>query len=276
MELMRFRVSIVVVAIALALPAYAQHGAGGGFSSHSGSSGHTGFAGHPGFSGSGGFSRSAPPVGNGGLVRPGFGRFAPPARSGFRVPYQGPGFAQSRPSYRSGFGGSNYGWNRGRYRSWAYGYGYPGYAGYLGYPYPYVIDPGFYDWGDSGGYDDNAQGSASSYPDVPPYADYGPVPDAPPAPAYGQAPPAPAPISRQPYAGSISSAPEVQQPLTVIFKNGRAPETMQNYMMNSKTLTDLDQQHYEQIPLDQIDMAATEQTNRTRGVDFRAPAASRD
>jgi hypothetical protein len=61
----------------------------------------------------------------------------------------------------------------------------------------------------------------------------------------------------------------------VIFKNGRASETMQNYMVNSRALTDLDQQHYEQIPLDQIDVAATEQANRARGLDFQVPAASR-
>lgn len=83
-------------------------------------------------------------------------------------------------------------------------------------------------------------------------------------------------MARQPYAGSFSSIPEVQQPLTVIFKNGRPPEMIQNYMMSSRTLTDLDRQHYEQIPLDQIDVAATEQLNRTRGVDFQIPAMSRE
>jgi hypothetical protein len=246
-----------------------------GFSSHSGVSGHAGFAGHPGFSGSSGFSRPAPSIGNG-LMRPGFGRFAPPARSGFRIPYQGRGFAQSRPQYLSGFGDGRYGWNRGRYGPrvvYGYGYGY-GYPGYLGYPYPYVIDPGFYDWGDSGG-SDNAQGLAPGYQDAPPYADYGSEPDAPQEPGYTQPLPALAPMARQPYAGSIPSAPEVEQPLTVIFKSGRAPVTMLNYMMNSSTLTNLDRQHYEQIPLGQIDIAATEQTNRTRGVDFQVPASSR-
>jgi hypothetical protein len=180
------------------------------------------------------------------------------------MPYQGAGFAQSRPPYRSGFGYGNYAWHRGRYQPrivYSYGYGYPG---YLGYPYPYVIDPGFYNWGDSGG-SDNAQGLAPSYPDAPPYADYGAEPGVQREPGYGQTLPAPAP-----------SSPDVEQPLIVIFKNGRAPETMQNYMMNSSTLTDLDRRHYEQIPLGQIDMAATEETNRTRGVDFLVPAASRE
>jgi hypothetical protein len=84
-------------------------------------------------------------------------------------------------------------------------------------------------------------------------------------------------MTRRPYAGSAaSSGPVTEQALTVIFKNGRAPATMQNYMVNSRALTDLDQQHYEQIPLDQIDIAATEQTNRARGLDFQVPAASRE
>jgi hypothetical protein len=81
-------------------------------------------------------------------------------------------------------------------------------------------------------------------------------------------------MPRSAYAGS-TPPPEPEQAIRVIFKNGRAPATIQNYLMNSRTLTDLDQQHYEQIPLDQIDMAATEQANRARGLDFQVPAASR-
>ena len=61
----------------------------------------------------------------------------------------------------------------------------------------------------------------------------------------------------------------------MIFKDGRASETMKNYMVNSRALTDLDQEHYEQIPLDQIDVAATEQANRARRLDFKVPAGSR-
>jgi hypothetical protein len=66
------------------------------------------------------------------------------------------------------------------------------------------------------------------------------------------------------------------QPLTVIFKSGRAPVKMQNYMMTPKLLTDLDSQHYEQIPLDQIDFAATQRVNSTAGVGFQIPGATRD
>jgi hypothetical protein len=65
-----------------------------------------------------------------------------------------------------------------------------------------------------------------------------------------------------------------EQPLTVIFKTGRAPVKMQNYMMTAKVLTDLDSQHYEQIPLDQIDFAATQRVNGSTGVGFQIPGAS--
>lgn len=150
-----------------------------------------------------------------------------------------------------------------------YGYGYPGWPGY--YPYPYVIDPGFYDWGDSGDSAYDQGGPASAYA---PYTDYGDAyPESPQAPYNAPQPYAqsPAPV----YPGAASLAPE-GEPLTLIFNNGRAPQKMQNYMMNAKALTDLDPQHYERIPLDQIDVAATEQANRARGVDFQVPGARQE
>jgi hypothetical protein len=51
---------------------------------------------------------------------------------------------------------------------------------------------------------------------------------------------------------------------------------MRNYMLNSRLLTDLDRDHYQQIPLDQIDVAATVQANRAHGLDFEVPGTSRD
>jgi hypothetical protein len=62
----------------------------------------------------------------------------------------------------------------------------------------------------------------------------------------------------------------------VIFKGSRAPVTMQNYMLNSASLTNLDGGHFEKIPLEQIDVAATEQANRSRGIDFQVPVPSHD
>lgn len=145
-----------------------------------------------------------------------------------------------------------------------------------------MIDPGFYDWGapDDSSYD---QGLAAN--DYAPYTDYGGAYDAdaqgsdypPPYPqqAYGQAPPASP--SRPGYPGATSSASATEEePLTLIFRNGRAPQTMRNYMMDAKVLTDMDPQHFERIPLDEIDLAATAQLNRSHGVDFTVPGGVRD
>jgi hypothetical protein len=62
----------------------------------------------------------------------------------------------------------------------------------------------------------------------------------------------------------------------VIFKSGRAPVKMENYMVTAKILTDLDSRHYEQIPIDQIDVTATQRANSAAGVGFEIPGASRD
>ena len=184
-----------------------------------------------------------------------------------------------RPLYRRASRDRSGRWNRDRdydrrrgpWVSRSYGYGYPGWTGY---PYPYVIDPGFNDWGD---YDDSGTASdaapAQGYADASPYAGYDAGPEPMQEPSYAQVPAANARMPRPAYDGS-TPAPAPEQAITVIFKNGRAPETIQNYLMNSRTLTDLDRQHYEQIPLDQIDIAATEQTNRARGLEFQVPAAS--
>ncbi len=51
---------------------------------------------------------------------------------------------------------------------------------------------------------------------------------------------------------------------------------MQNYIMSGKVLTDLDPRHYEQIPLDEVDVAATERFNTAAGVEFQIPSAARD
>lgn len=217
------------------------------------------------------------------------------------VPYRG--MSQYRPAYRPGFGNRG-GDNRGRGRHGWYGggYRYPGWGyGYPYYPYPYVIDPGFYDWGtDDNGYDQNSAANNS-----PPYADYGqPYPETQPEPYYGQPygpdpgasqapyppqPPyaqapyptqpfaqSPAPGGRRPSYGEPSAVAPDEEPVTLVFKNGRAPQTMRNYVMSSSMLTDMDPQHFERIPLDEIDIAETVRVNRDHGVDFQVPSAMRD
>lgn len=189
----------------------------------------------------------------------------------------------------------------GRARSFdnLYFFSYPGWAGY---GYPYAFDPGFYggpDY-DNSGYGQNNEGSAydNENPDDRPEPPNGEAVEpgdgsgagnfGEPGGAYGemgeQPPPWPEPAGSEPapdshfsVAGlSAASAPALEGPLTVIFKSGRAPETMQNYMLTAKSLTDLDADHYEQIPLDRIDLAATERANHASGLEFRVPGASRD
>lgn len=198
--------------------------------------------------------------------------------SGFGVPYRG--LSQHRPAYRPSFGDRNRDWDRDRHgRDRFYGYASPGW-GYI-YPYPYVIDPGFFDWDDSG---DNGQDQNATTSEYAPYADYGePYPQEPQEP-YNEPPPYPqSPYPQQPYqpesapnAARPPSAPSFEESLTVIFKNGRAPQTIRNYMMSTKELTDMDPHHFERIPLGEIDIAATAKLNRARGVNFELPTAVRD
>ena len=82
--------------------------------------------------------------------------------------------------------------------------------------------------------------------------------------------------ARAAYIGSINinNPPPLQQVVTVVFKDGRPAEQIHNYLLTSTTLTVLDQK-YRDIPLDQVDILATQKTNRVDGIDFRVPGPSR-
>ena len=237
---------------------------------------------------------------------------APRGRNGFitsRPRYQ-PGFA-GRDSAWNRNGNGHWDHDRGRGRDWDhdgdrdrfrgrahsfqnwYLYSYPA---FLGYSYPYDLGSGFYDYSnyDNSGYNQNDQSAgyndqSSGYNDQvsgyqPEYEasgqtsiqDYGqPGAQPPPWPGPGASGAAP---QIQPSDSGLHAAfePPLEGPLTVVFKNGRAPQTMQDYMLTAKVLTDLDAHHYEQIPLDQIDITATANANRASGQDFQVPGASRD
>jgi hypothetical protein len=66
------------------------------------------------------------------------------------------------------------------------------------------------------------------------------------------------------------AAPQQEDAVTIIFNDGRAPETIHNYAL---TRTDLYVVggRIRDIPLAQIDLAATEKANRDNGVDFHLP-----
>jgi hypothetical protein len=220
------------------------------------------------------------------------GRLQPPPRAGVPLPYRGNGFSGG---YGHGPDDRDRGGHRGRYRGHdhdrryrgrgAYGYA-PGYV----YAYPYVADPGYYDWGATDYSENQQEPYADAQPEQGP--DYGNGPEAP-YPPNGDAPPYPqqqqnvepgtagAPVGpqRQEYhfaSSSATTASAPAKPLTVIFKGDRAPEKMHNFMVTATALTNLDGEHFEKIPLDQIDVAATQHANRSSGIDFQVPTASRD
>jgi hypothetical protein len=319
---MMFRAAVAL--LALALPAFAQHGG-----SHAGSSGSRGFSGNAGFSSHSAFSqpsfsrpafsqspnftRPAQQARYGPQYRPmpsaGYRAAGPQNYSTRRSPYTGaryigtydenrynrtpytgnrqsPVRAPYNPSAASLSRGSDRNHDRDRFdgrrrqfQTW-YANTYPYWSGY-----PYLFNPnlynlGLYDWSDS---DSSAPGNyePSSYePDS--LQPYNSVPDE----AYDQNDPAPnyPPYPNQAYYAPNQTAaaapPAPAQPLTVIFKNSRAAIQIQNYMITAKVLTDLDSEHYEQIPLEEINLAATQNFNKVAGVEFQipgqAPRASRD
>jgi hypothetical protein len=324
--IMRFRAAFALC-VALAVPVWAQHpgGQGGGTSGqHGGGGGHAGggHAGGGGYRGGGGYGGGvhspAPRYGGArggysggpgvpsysGLVgmqapssfsQPGLqpmpGRLQPPSRAGVPLPYRGNDFSGGYGHGRDDRGrGGHRGRYRGhdrdrRYRGWgSYGYA-PGYV----YAYPYVADPGYYDWGAT----DYSENEQQPYADAPPQpgTDYGSGAEA----AYPASGDAPYPQQQQyvePGSASAAVGPQRQEyhfasstpttaavsskPLTVIFKGSRAPEKMLNYMVTATALTNLDGEHFEKIPLDQVDVAATQQANRSSGIDFEVPVASHD
>jgi hypothetical protein len=128
------------------------------------------------------------------------------------------------------------------------------------------LAPGYFDLGDLGypdtTIDDDSQ-PAPDYPvgyDNPPASPEQPAP-APPYRAYTQPPPA-SPVLAD------------EDAVTLIFKDGRPPEQIHNYAM-TRTMLYVRDQHRRDIPLDQLNLEATQKVNRATGVDFQVPDISK-
>lgn len=82
--------------------------------------------------------------------------------------------------------------------------------------------------------------------------------------------------ARNPYypSGPSNLPPQNEDAVTVVFKDGRPQEEIHNYALTRSTLYVLDQ-HPRDIPVDEIDLQATEKVNRDAGVNFQLPGASR-
>lgn len=255
---MRSLAAIALIVAGFVIPVCAQRGGGhGGSSGHSGGfSGHAGITGHStaAFHGSGP-ARSAPsrlvaprnfagmrPLGAVSSFRP-----RNPGNQAARQPYRGRGDGHRRP-YISPYG---------------LGYPYYGYAPWLDAYDPYLF----------GSEDDSDNSNTQAAP-----ADTGQYQDG----DYAQQPPIPYQQPPEQYplppGGPYASPPNNVQPasvteseaVTLIFKDGRPPEQIHNYLMTRTTLYVQDE-HKRSIPVDQLDIAATAKTNQDAGVDFQIP-----
>jgi hypothetical protein len=234
------------------IPVCAQHN-----SAHGESSGHAvaAFHGSPGASVSRGFSSRAgyaqiSPGNN--IPRTPQGNWI--GRSGPRPPYAGslrpgsPNRGGSSPFRRPYYS---------HYRPIYYGYGVPIWA-----PPYFLSSPG------DAGYDDSdtAENTGSPGYDSPGYDDQADNQEPPPWPGV--------PYAAPPARPSSARASDNEETVTLIFRDGRPPEEIHNYILTRGTIYVGDQYH-RQIPIDQLDLGATVQVNRDLGVDFRLPNGSR-
>ena len=127
------------------------------------------------------------------------------------------------------------------------------------------LDSGFYDG--PGYYDPSGYGD-SGYVNPAPPADYAPGPYAPPP--VEQAEVAPLDAYRPAYEKPV----EPEAAVTLVFKDGRPNQQIHNYMLTRTTLFVQDE-HRREIPVDDLDLAATQKINKDDGVDFQLPGASR-
>ncbi len=193
-----------------------------------------------------------------------------------RAPYHPPGGGDHNNwNHNGGYHNGNYhhGWHHGGYHYhvgltfWAgvplwYGWGYPYLPAYMYYPGDYGYNSYYDDPAAQPGYNPSAGPYSpppdTSEPEAPPA--YTPWPESSPAPSTSSEP-------------SSTAAVAENAPVTLIFKDGRPPQQIYNYLMTTTTLSVLDQRRRD-IPVDQIDLPATAAANREAGVEFALPGAS--
>ena len=261
----KYRIATILLVVAAALPAAGQHVAGqtGNAAGRGGS-----VAARPSFSFSGARPASRPSAMSG-MARP---AYIPP-------PHFGPGryqadtqnFMGSRSGFRHHDFDRRRDFHNGRYGNQfapSYGAGFVPWSGWSLVPGPDLLD-----YPDTGFYD-----QPSPMPVDPPQAD--PTAGYPPQQAFDTQPArqqpveAPASTYRQPYVRQAPQPePQLQDAVTLVFKDGRPSEQIRNYMLTQTKLYVQDGR-LRVIPLDQIDVAATQKANQDAGVDFQIPGQS--
>ena len=141
-------------------------------------------------------------------------------------------------------------------------YGTGAFYGVPGYGVPGLVNPYLLGYPDTIG-DDDSQASptnpAEGYDQQ--TQDQGP-PEF--RPSYPPQPPTDLPHSSPPAAS--------QEAVTLIFKDGRPPQQIYNYLLTRTTLYVGDVPRRD-IPIAQLDLAATAKVNHDAGIDFRLPVA---
>jgi hypothetical protein len=247
------RLATLALTLAFALPACAQRGGGhASFASHSAPSFHgPSFSGAPAFRGNyaptpyryaGGPLASRPYyTASNHAVSP-MTRFAPV------VSAARPSFYQKNRTYTVTHHVSVHGWSLNSYPNSVYGY----------LPYTGFVD--------SPNYDDSSAYAPESAPQPEPdtaYAEPAPFPSS----EYAPGPPAPASAPQ----AALQPAPEPEDAVTLIFKDGRPAEQIHNYLATRTTITAIDGRHRRDISVSDLDIPATIEANRSAGVDFQLP-----
>ncbi len=227
--------AVALILIGMAIPACAQHAASRSSSGSHGFSASRGFAGHFSSASRGGFSAAAP------------NRFAAFPRSTASRQFVAQRSRAGNASRRQPYLGDS----RHR-RPYISPYG-------VGLPYAVGIDPYFAGYPNDIGYDDSSDSPAPA-PDG-----YGLEPGEPPPPPFSPYQPAYEP----PHPSQVTGNEEA---VTLVFKDGRPSEQIHNYVLTPTTLF-VGDQHRREIPIDQLDLAATTKVNRDAGVDFHLPTS---
>jgi hypothetical protein len=78
---------------------------------------------------------------------------------------------------------------------------------------------------------------------------------------------------RPAYVGPPSEQQPEEGAVTLVFKDGRPNQQIHNYILTRTTLYVQDERRRE-IPVDELDLAATEKANKDAGVEFRLPGGA--
>jgi hypothetical protein len=247
-----------LLGFALASSAMAQHGASGGHAGavHSSGAATSGRSFATASPGGGSRSFGTAPVYRPNLSSPSSPRSAD--RPGYSSPIGAPPFGgtQPVPGHRSHYPGNGS-------RPYYYSRGVYAVPGFLNYGFGYADDSYF------GNQEQAASGDANAQAAPPEYGPEYPSPEQAPDQPYQPAPSRPA---YQPQT-AVDAAPD-QPPITLLFKDGRPEQQVQNYAVTRTTLYVLDGARRHEIPLADLDLPQTERVNRDAGVEFTIPAGS--